>query len=251
MGLTVAPLDVGRLTGEKSQLTPRKDFGVRYRAASVIWHVGGTKRKIIVDTSFGDAEECNRLHPALHAERGADQEIGRALARVGLVPEEIDVVVLTHLHWDHCQNNRLFPNARFLVQRTELRYAIAPITPVDAFTYESITIGMKPRWLDTPNIEVLDGDKEIEEGVMVIATPGHTPGYQSVVVETDEGKVVVAGCMVPTYENWADAGKGVYLPAGVYVNMEDYWRSLQRIHGTGGLVLPGHDAAVFCRKEYP
>lgn len=250
MGLTIIPLDVGAIQTDKSNLTPRKDYGTPVNAASIIWFIDASPYKIIVDTSFKSVEASSKLHYPIKVERRPEQEIQRALSAIGVKPESIDIVVLTHLHWDHCQNNKLFANAKFIVQREELRYAIAPL-PFHAAMYEALTINMRPLWLDTPNIEVVDGDRDIAEGVSVIYTPGHTPGYQSVLVEAKHGKIAIAGCMVPTFENWPASEQEVYLPSSLYVNLEQYWQSLGRIDHMADLILPGHDPDVFKKEKYP
>jgi glyoxylase-like metal-dependent hydrolase (beta-lactamase superfamily II) len=250
MDLTIIPLDVGAIQTDKSNLTPRRDYGTPVEAASIIWFIDASPNKIIVDTSFKSVAMSSRLHHPIKVERRPEQEILRALSAIGVKPEAIDIVVLTHLHWDHCQNNQLFANARFIVQREELRYAIAPLH-FHAAMYEALTINMRPLWLDTPNIEVVDGDRAIAEGVSVIFTPGHTPGYQSVLVESNHGKIAIAGCMVPTFENWPGSQQEDYLPSSLYVNLEQYWESLRRMDRMADLILPGHDPGVFKKGKYP
>jgi N-acyl homoserine lactone hydrolase len=250
MGLTIIPLDVGVLYNDKSNLTPRRDYGTLFKAASIMWYIAGAENKIVVDTSFRSVQESSRLHAPLKAERLPQQEPASALAAIGVKPDSIDIVVLTHLHWDHCQNHHLFPNATFMIQREELRYAIAPL-PFHASMYEAITIGMKPLWLDISPIELIDGDRQIAEGISVVHTPGHTPGYQTVLVETPQGKIAIAGCMVPTFENWPDSEQDSYLPSSLYVDLEQYWKSMQRIDRLSDLVLPGHDPDVFRQRQYP
>jgi N-acyl homoserine lactone hydrolase len=250
MGLTIIPLDVGVLYNDKSNLTPRRDYGIQYKAASIMWYIEGSEKKIIVDTSFRSAQESSSLHPPLKAERSPQQEIENALSEIGVRPDSIDIVVLTHLHWDHCQNNHLFPRAKFFVQREELRYAIAPL-PYHAAIYESITVNMKPLWLDLPDIEVVSGDRQIADGISLVYTPGHTPGHQSVVVDTSQGKIAIAGCMVPTFENWPDSEQDAYLPSSLFVDLEQYWQSLERIDRMSDLILPGHDPDVFRQRQYP
>jgi N-acyl homoserine lactone hydrolase len=250
MGLTIIPLDVGVLYNDKSNLTPRRDYGIQFKAASIMWYIEGSEKKIIVDTSFRSAQEASRLHAPLTVERRPQQEIESALSEIGVKPDLIDIVVLTHLHWDHCQNHHLFPNATFMIQREEMRYAIAPL-PYHASLYEAITIDMKPVWLDIPHIEMVDGDRKIADGISLLFTPGHTPGYQTVLVETLQGKIAIAGCMVPTFENWPDSEQDSYLPSSLYVDLEQYWQSLERIDRMSDLILPGHDPDVFRQRQYP
>jgi len=95
----------------------------------------------------------------------------------------VAVVVNTHLHFDHCGGNRLFPGLPIHVQRREL---------ADARTEHDYTV---PEWVDFPGATYAehDGEVEILPGVRLLPAPGHTAGHQVVVVETDEGPVVLGG----------------------------------------------------------
>jgi len=95
----------------------------------------------------------------------------------------IDLVVNTHLHFDHCGGNHLFAGTPIHVQRQELD---------DALHEDDYTIR---EWVQAPGLRYVqhDGDDELLPGVRVVATPGHTRGSQVVVVELDDGPVVIAG----------------------------------------------------------
>jgi len=95
----------------------------------------------------------------------------------------VAIVVNTHLHFDHCGGNRLFPGVPIHVQRREL---------ADARTRDDYTIR---EWVDFPGATYVehDGEAEILPGVRLVPAPGHTEGHQIVVVETDEGTIVLGG----------------------------------------------------------
>ena len=107
----------------------------------------------------------------------------------------VAIVVNTHLHFDHCGGNRLFPGVPIHVQRREL---------ADARTQEDYTIR---EWVDFPGATYVehDGEAEILPGVRLVPAPGHTEGHQIVVVETDEGPVVLGGDVGYSF---ADIGQG-------------------------------------------
>src|SRR5690606_23593554 len=97
---------------------------------------------------------------------------------VGLKPEDFDLVVLTHLHYDHAYNLELFTNAKFVVQAEELRNAVDPVRS-QAGMYEFGLEGVTPPWAKvTHQLEVIRGDKTIAPGVDILFLPGHTSGMQ-------------------------------------------------------------------------
>src|SRR3954451_23651389 len=95
----------------------------------------------------------------------------------------IDMVVNTHLHFDHCGGNRLFAGKRIYVQRRELD---------DARSQDDYTIA---EWVDAPGVEYVpvDGELELLPGVRLVPAPGHTPGTQVVVVETESRPIAIVG----------------------------------------------------------
>lgn len=112
----------------------------------------------------------------------------KALEDRGLSPDEIDIVFLTHLHFDHVNNIDLFTKSRILVSRAEWEYASSP-HPNDYFIPSHIR-----NTLENLNLEIYDGEPEIVAGVTAVSTPGHTPGHMSVLLKSNEiGSVVIAG----------------------------------------------------------
>ncbi|PSP15613.1 hypothetical protein BRC62_07025 [Halobacteriales archaeon QH_10_67_13] len=126
MDYTVRPLHCGTLRLDKSILTTQVDSGVTVPVPSICYLIEGAPEPILVDTSFGDLERMDRLHPAFQCSRSAGESLTAQLDACGYQPEDIGIVVLSHLHWDHCYNLELFPDATILAQRAEIEYAIAP-----------------------------------------------------------------------------------------------------------------------------
>jgi N-acyl homoserine lactone hydrolase len=114
------------------------------------------------------------------------------------IPREVALVINTHLHFDHCGGNRLFPGVPIYVQRREREAAREPDYTV-------------PEWVEFAGATYveLDGEAEIVPGVRVLPTPGHTPGHQSVLVDTDDGLVVVAGDIAYRWEDFDAAGGAI------------------------------------------
>jgi N-acyl homoserine lactone hydrolase len=133
----------------------------------VVIHPGGAA---LVDTGVGGPQEW------LNDWRVVNRSAADALAELDMTPADIGLVVNTHLHFDHCGQNAVFPHAAVAVQRSELERA----------KRESPELYEWFGFMNAP-FELLDGDTELLPGLAVIATPGHTVGHQSVVVRPGDG----------------------------------------------------------------
>jgi N-acyl homoserine lactone hydrolase len=129
--------------------------------------------RVLVDTGM------TQLHPAV---ADMDPRIWPLDTR-DLDLASIDIVVNTHLHFDHCGGNRLFTDRPIFVQGRELD---------DARSQDKYTIR---EWVDAPGVTYVpvDGEHILLPGVRLVPAPGHTPGLQVVVVETGEGLAVIGG----------------------------------------------------------
>ncbi len=258
-GRYIVPLDMGDAICDKSSFYLRRFIGEKEMVKSVAAYIGAAKKQIVVDMGPPDMERCLKYHPYYKVEpRRPEQEMVGALAKVGVKPEEIDIVVLTHLHWDHVGEVTKFPNAEFIVLREELRFAMDP-PPCLYVAYEALRLGIQPLFLKViermKTIEMKE--REIVEGVRVIPLPGHTPGSIGVVVDTVDGPYVIAGDSVPHYENLMGAPEErlPYLMAGVYTDMLAMWNSFEIIDEIVRhdiyKVIPGHEPLVFKKERYP
>ncbi len=238
MDYTVRPLHCGTLRLDKSILTTQVDSGVTVPVPSICYLIEGPPEPVLVDTSFGDVERMDRLHPAVQCSRSAGESLTARLNAYGYQPEDIGTVVLSHLHWDHCYNLELFPDATILAQRAEIEYAIAPY-PMHADGYEAKSLGQTPPWLQI-DLTPIEGENELFPGITAFPTPGHTVGHQSVAVDTGGETTVVAADAVPTFEN-VDRVESEPRIRGLSVNDFDWWRSAQTILDRGEPILPGHE----------
>lgn len=166
-------------------------------------------------------------------------EFEDALATVDLKPEEISLIIHTHLHNDHCENDYKCTNAEVIVQKIEYDFLKDP-HPVDHRYYPDI--------LDEVNVVEVDGDAHIADGIDVILSPGHTVGGQSVAVNTSEGKAVITGFCCND-KNFPSAGPAI--APGVHINLADAYDSIQKIKSMADILLPLHDLSIGKRKTIP
>jgi N-acyl homoserine lactone hydrolase len=119
---------------------------------------------------------------------GPDDDVARQLTAIGIIPEQVAHVVLTHMHYDHCGGLPLLPAATVHVQAAERAFAQAP-PPYQASAYIADDWNAPVNWHD------VDGQLDLFEDGTVVAfpTPGHTPGHQSVEVRLPEGNVIIVG----------------------------------------------------------
>jgi N-acyl homoserine lactone hydrolase len=154
-----------------------------------------------------------------------------ALGELGVDPNEVKDVILTHLHFDHAEGLAAWPMRRTYVHKLETE---AP--------YAQIVAGM----LEMANLEVLDGEEgEIEPGLRWIRTPGHSDGLISLLVDTDEGLVVIASdCVGPLPEYFDEMD----LPEDFGPEREELLRQWKRIRELDpAVVIPGHNPPVKLR----
>ncbi|MCU0493943.1 MAG: N-acyl homoserine lactonase family protein [Chloroflexaceae bacterium] len=124
-------------------------------------------------------------------------ELLTQLEQIGVQPGDISQVVLTHMHMDHTGNLRYFRHARISVQRAEHAYAFSPNHSPAWFEVDYNFADM--RW------HLLDGDEALLPGLQAIATPGHTPGHQSLLVQLPQtGNVLLVGDAGDMAENFRD-----------------------------------------------
>ena len=126
--------------------------------------------------------------------RENEQQLSHSLKHAGLDPSDVTLVVNTHLHFDHCGNNRLFTRAKFVSQIDEIRYAFFP----DKF----MKVSYLREFFDLEgDFLPLRGRNILEDGVEIIPTPGHSIGHQSVVVRWKGRNLVYTGDAAPLPEN--------------------------------------------------
>ena len=206
--------------------------------------------KVLGDTGLCEEERATKFHHK--CEKRGCLEVHHHLKReLGIQPSEIDIVLFTHLHWDHVQNMKEFPNARFICPEIEIKWAYNPL-PLYYRTYESPVLGIEPAYYGC-SFELVHGETEIVPGISVFDTPGHSPGHMSVTVATSAGDIVLAGDAIFQARNMEpnEEEKWRYWVPARFVNSIEGWKSVEEIDKRADYILACHDEAVGAHKVYP
>jgi N-acyl homoserine lactone hydrolase len=167
-------------------------------------------------------------------------DIRNRLGELGLSVSDIQMVVVTHLHWDHSGGLRFFTHCPVVVQRAEHRFAFSP----DSF----VSSPYMTNHFDFPlNYTLVEGDRILVPGVSVIKTSGHTPGHQSVLVRLKSGShYVFPGDAIPLQENLT-----MRIPPSNVWSAQEAMDSISRLGHLAQLlkatIIPSHDIKSFYR----
>src|ERR1700676_4018 len=209
-----------------------------------IWYIEGADSKILIDTGLVDCQEIVQLQYKYGIEyvarKSKEQEIVAGLAAKGLKPEDIDTVVLTHLHFDHIGNTELFKNARFIVQACEIPMLISP--PRFATFYYREWAHKITEVSD--RLLPIEGNLRLTKTIELVKVGGHSPGQMAVFVETAKGKVCLASDFLYNYANLRQEW-----PIGPIWNMDEWIKGLRFIKGQADIIIPNHDFEFY--QIYP
>lgn len=238
---SIKALDTGTSQVEASVLTYLRRCGEVATIPRVMWVLQGPTT-IVVDTSVNPRGNPHEFMGESF-ERSREQLPENALKAAGVSVKDVEMVILTHLHWDHAGNCDLFPDARVVVQEAELRYAIAPNRFFRRGYLSPESGWILPPPFVVPNLSTVRGECELAPGVSVVPTPGHTPGSQAVVVQTAAGPYCITGDAMMTYDNlkWDT-------PPGYHVDVEASMDSLDQMRRSAQTLLPSHDYSVFTER---
>jgi N-acyl homoserine lactone hydrolase len=233
---TIHPLVVGANETDQGVMTYLHDYGKRIWIPIYVFYVEGGDKKILVDTGleqFMVPDEVGKTY-------GFEVlEFEAALATVALKPEDIDVIIHTHLHNDHCENDYKCPNAKVYVQKAEMDFFRHP-HPIDHRYYPDV--------LDGVDVVEVEGDVNILDGIDVIFSPGHTVGGQSVAINTSKGRVIITGFCCND-KNFPATGPAI--APGVHIDVREAYDSAQKIKEMAEILIPLHDLSVGKMKTIP
>jgi len=213
------------------------DYNETYKAAIIGYAIDDGKNKIMVDTGPPDKETMEKIDNRSYSDWST---VPDALERAtGWKPGDINIVIITHLHFDHCSNCNLFTNAEHYIQRDEVRYAAAP------------TGSNKPypiiRDQDFWDLELrfVDGDYPLTDDITLLTLPGHSFGHQGVLLEGDR-RGICTGDIIHSFVNWEHRNPGTSSR-----DIERWYASIRKMELLKpDVIFPGHDYDVFKQKVY-
>lgn len=233
---TIYPLVVGVNETDQGVMTYLRDYGKRIFLPIYVFYLKGGDRNILVDTGLEQfvvpesVEEICGFRVL---------EFEEALSTVDLTPEDIDVIIHTHLHNDHCENDYKCPNAEVYVQKAEYDFMKTP-HPADHRYY--------PDLLDDVHVIQIEGDAALFDGIDVIFTPGHSVGGQTVSVNTSQGRAMITGFCCNA-KNFPAVGPAV--APGVHMDLFAAYDAIQKIRAEADILIPLHDLSVGRKRSIP
>lgn len=245
--LKIIPLTLCYYMGEKGYMTYMAGYGNSILRPFVTWLIQGAEKNILVDSAI-EMQDYQGYHSDFRdLEMTRVQSFDQALASVGLEPQDIDLIVQTQLHFDHCANTKKCPNAQVLVQRTEYECALDP------GPFQKI---YRKEYFEGADLVLLEGEHELAPGITLLPTPGHTAGGQSVLVETKLGTVAIAG-MCTCLENFFPGevqplvgGEDIILP-GILWEAKAACESMKLLKDRADRILALHDPELLELSSIP
>lgn len=244
MSTRVYLLDNGTLAMDRSFFTWNHGHGEEIRFPVYAVYIDHPKAKILVDTGF-DKAWVDRVLPFEKPQQTPDQTIEAQLRLLDVSPDDIDYVVNSHLHFDHCSANKLFPHATFVMSKSELRHAFVP-DPWERIGYDRGLVDMPGAKMEL--LELNGYEYDVVPGVTLIETPGHSSGHLSVVVKLgSESPLVFPIDLAWTRENLENK-----VLMGLHTDPADMLNSMIKIQNTAdrldGRIFYSHDPEEY--KSY-
>lgn len=228
-----------------SALIADADTARRLDIALMIWAIRRPDgHTVLVDAGFYRDRFMQRWKPADYVRPDS------AVRAIGLRPEEITDIIVSHVHWDHMDGVDLFPNATIWIQRAEYEHHVGEAGQVRDRAVDSLDAAMLASLRRAGRVRLLERDSaEVLPGIRVYTGGRHTWASQYAGVETAQGTVILASDNVYLYEN-LEHGVPIAQTLDRASNLAAQAR-MRRLAGSPRLIVPGHDPAVFARFPSP
>jgi len=243
----IHPVVMGTKIFDKGMMTYQYGYGQTYTIPIYCWYLEGGDRNILVDTGEMSPIQSEDREKAIGGKIFTFEE---GLALWDLSPEDIDVVIHTHLHNDHCENDFKCVNATFYIHENELRRIHTP-HPLDFRYLEDYILDVE----ENGQIKPVRKDQEILPGIQVLHTPVHTDGGLTILIETARGQAAITGfCVV--MENFyppkeIKAMEMDVIPPGTPVNTYKAYDTMLKVKEMADILLPLHEPGFAAAAELP
>jgi N-acyl homoserine lactone hydrolase len=241
----IHPIVIGTKVFDKGMMTYQHDYGTQMTIPIYSWYLEGGDKSILVDTG--------EMHPVQSKDR--EESIGGkiytfedGLAQFDLKPEDIDIVIHTHLHNDHCENDYKCTNARFYIHEKELE-TIKQYHPLDFRYVEDFIYEIE----ENSQIEKVTSDIEVVTGIKLMHTPIHTPGGLTVFIDTPKGKAAITGfCVIDENFNPPVQIKAMemeVIPPGTNINSYEAYDTMLKVRDQAEIIVPLHEPRFASMKS--
>ncbi|MGD8563196.1 MAG: N-acyl homoserine lactonase family protein [Desulfarculaceae bacterium] len=225
----------GPLTSSGALLMWFKEWEEKAQRGYYIWCIQSEQQAVVVDAGVA---------PSLAAERKLAGYVDPAamMERLGTPADQVEHLVLTHLHWDHINGVSLFPNATIYVQESEYRFWTQnPLAhrPPFASLADREALDFLASLQGSSRLVLTQGDQEILPGIRCVLAPGHSIGHQAVAVNTGEGTIILASDCGHLFRNFKEDW-----PSSIFVDMASLLLTYDKLRAyatSPDLIFPGHD----------
>jgi len=235
----IHPIVIGTKIFDKSMMTYQYGNGVEYTIPIYSWYIEGGDKKILIDTGEMSPIQSIEREKAIN---GKIFTFEQGLQKWGLKPEDIDIIIHTHLHNDHCENDYKCENSKIYVHEKEMKRIKDP-HPLDyRYLYDYIEDVE-----ENGQIITINKDMEIIPGISCIHTPVHTDGGLTILIDTPSGKAAITGFCVIN-ENFnppaeINAMELELIPPGTHVNVYESYDIMLKIKKIADILIPLHEPA--------
>jgi len=228
---------MGTKVFDKSMMTYQFNNGKEFTIPIYCWYIEGGDQKILVDTGEMSPIQSEKREKSVG---GKIYTFEQGLEKHSLTPLDIHIVIHTHLHMDHCENDYKCENARFYIHELELKSVHDP-HPLDYRYLEDYIDDIE----ENGQIEIVTKDCDIIEGIRVEHTPVHTRGGLTVFIETAKGSAAITGfCTIDENYDPPPEIKGMemeVIPSGTHVDAYQAYDIMVQVKQQADILIPLHE----------